>query len=136
MGLRIRFENLTFTFLGLSVGESVAGGFSLSTNKTLFKRLVLNNGLPPQPELAILSLICATQVLLLFLIPSIQNVKCITDSPGKVCRPHLGREFDGTPTARRDPFEGSTAVDLDARVKSEIPRKLECSSMRVTKNVV
>jgi hypothetical protein len=71
MGLRIGFENLTFTFLGLSVGESVvAGCFSLSTNKTLFKRLVLNNGLPPQPELAILSLIYATQVLL-FLIPSI-----------------------------------------------------------------
>lgn len=61
MGLRIRFENFTFTFLGLSVGESVADGFSLSMNKTLFKRLVLNNGLPPQPELAILSLICVTQ---------------------------------------------------------------------------
>jgi hypothetical protein len=135
MGLRIRFENFTFTFLGLSVGESVPGGFSFSMNKTLFKRLVLNNGLPPQPELAILSLICVIQVLL-FLIPSIQNVKCITDSPDKVCRPHLGRESDGTPTARRDPFEGSTAVDLDARVKSEIPRKFECSSMRVTKNVV
>ncbi len=72
MGLRIRFENLTFTFLGLNVGESGAGGFSLSTNK-LFKRLVLNNGLPPQPELAILCLICGRQVLL-FLIPSIQNV--------------------------------------------------------------
>jgi hypothetical protein len=135
MGLRIRFENLTFTFLGLSVGESVAGGFSLSMNKTLFKRLVLNNGLPPQPELAILSLICVTQMLL-FLIPSVQNVKHITDSPGKVCRPYLGREFDGTPTLRRDPFEGSTAVDLDARVKSEILRKLECLSMRMTKNVV
>jgi hypothetical protein len=135
MGLRIRFENFTFTFLGLSVGESDADGFSFSMNKTLFKRLVLNNGLPSQPELAILSLICVRQVLL-FLIPSIQNVKYITDSPDKVCRPHLGRESDGTPIARRDPFEGSTAVDLDARVKSEIPRKLECSSMRVTKNVV